>query len=150
MLGLPVRKVMLQVAAGRNLAVLVEAAPWRSCKAANERASPRGTVSLYETLAAEIAKSIRDRVLRVGDKLPSVRDACTARGVSPSTVFQAYYLLEAQGLIRAQPRSGYYVPAPAESLPPEPGASCPGGDSTELAISERIFDILGSVRNRDP
>ncbi|KAG0775957.1 hypothetical protein G6F22_012927 [Rhizopus arrhizus] len=87
--------------------------------------------------------------MRVGDKLPSVRDACAARGVSPSTVFQAYYLLEAQGLIRAQPRSGYYVHAPAESLPPEPGASCPGGDSTELAISERIFDILGSVRNRD-
>ena len=39
--------------------------------------------------------------------------------------------------------------ARAEPLPPEPGASCPDGESTELAISERIFDILGSVRNRD-
>ncbi|WP_332609684.1 aminotransferase-like domain-containing protein [Achromobacter sp. ESBL13] len=106
-------------------------------------------MSLYETLADEIAKSIRDGVMRVGDKLPSVRDACAARGVSPSTVFQAYYLLEARGLIRAQPRSGYYVHAPAESLPPEPGTSNPDGESTELAISERIFDILGSVRNRD-
>ena len=106
-------------------------------------------MSLYETLADEIATSIASGVLRAGDKLPSVRDACAARGVSPSTVFQAYYLLEARGLIRAQPRSGYYVNAPAESLPPEPGASCPGGESTELAISERIFDILGSVRNRD-
>ena len=37
--------------------------------------------------------------------------------------------------------------ARAEPLPPE--ASCPDGESTELAISERIFDILGSVRNRD-
>ncbi|EFF78183.1 PLP-dependent aminotransferase family protein [Achromobacter piechaudii] len=106
-------------------------------------------MSLYETLADEIAKSIRDGVMRVGDKLPSVRDACAARGVSPSTVFQAYYLLEARGLIRARPRSGYYVHAPVESLPPEPGASNPAGESTELAISERIFDILGSVRNRD-
>ena len=106
-------------------------------------------MSLYETLADEIATSIASGVLRAGDKLPSVRDACAARGVSPSTVFQAYYLLEARGLIRAQPRSGYYVNAPAESLPPEPGASCPDGESTELAISERIFDILGSVRNRD-
>lgn len=106
-------------------------------------------MSLYETLAGEIAKSIRDGVLRVGDKLPSVRHACATRGVSPSTVFQAYYLLEARGLIRAQPRSGYYVHAPAESLPPEPGASSPDGESTELAISERIFDILDSVRNRD-
>ena len=106
-------------------------------------------MSLYETLVDEIATSIASGVLRAGDKLPSVRDACAARGVSPSTVFQAYYLLEARGLIRAQPRSGYYVNAPAESLPPEPGASCPDGESTELAISERIFDILGSVRNRD-
>ena len=106
-------------------------------------------MSLYETLAGEIAKSIRDGVLRVGDKLPSVRHACATRGVSPSTVFQAYYLLEARGLVRAQPRSGYYVHAPAESLPPEPGASSPDGESTELAISERIFDILDSVRNRD-
>nr|WP_220805997.1 PLP-dependent aminotransferase family protein [Achromobacter sp. UMC71] len=104
---------------------------------------------MYEKLANEIAKSIRDGVLRVGDKLPSVRDACASRGVSPSTVFQAYYLLEARGLIRARPRSGYYVNTRSESLPPEPDTSCPDGESTELAISERIFDILDSVRNRD-
>ena len=106
-------------------------------------------MSLYEKLADEIAKSIRDGVLRVGDKLPSVRDACASRGVSPSTVFQAYYLLEARGLIRARPRSGYYVNTRSESLPPEPDTSCPDGESTELAISERIFDILDSVRNRE-
>lgn len=106
-------------------------------------------MSLYEKLANEIAKSIRDGVLRVGDKLPSVRDACSSRGVSPSTVFQAYYLLEARGLVRARPRSGYYVNARDDSLPPEPDKSCPDGESTELAISERIFDILDSVRNRD-
>ncbi|MFY1840382.1 PLP-dependent aminotransferase family protein [Achromobacter xylosoxidans] len=106
-------------------------------------------MSRYEKLANEIAKSIRDGVLRVGDKLPSVRDACSSRGVSPSTVFQAYYLLEARGLVRARPRSGYYVNARDDSLPPEPDPSCPDGESTELAISERIFDILDSVRNRD-
>ena len=106
-------------------------------------------MSLYEKLANEIAKSIRDGVLRVGDRLPSVREACASRGVSPSTVFQAYYLLEARGLIRARPRSGYYVNARGDTLPPEPDTSCPDGESTELAISERIFDILDSVRNRD-
>jgi DNA-binding transcriptional MocR family regulator len=106
-------------------------------------------VSLYEKLANDIAQSIRDGVLRVGDKLPSVRDACASRGVSPSTVFQAYYLLEARGLVRARPRSGYYVNTRSDSLPPEPDTSCPDGESTELAISERIFDILDSVRNRE-
>ncbi|RBL85719.1 PLP-dependent aminotransferase family protein [Streptomyces cavourensis] len=106
-------------------------------------------MSLYEKLANDIAQSIRDGVLRVGDKLPSVRDACASRGVSPSTVFQAYYLLEARGLVRARPRSGYYVNTRSDSLPPEPDTSCPDGESTELAISERIFDILDSVRNRE-
>ena len=106
-------------------------------------------MSLYEKLANDIAQSIRDGVLRVGDKLPSVRDACASRGVSPSTVFQAYYLLEARGLVRARPRSGSYVNTRSDSLPPEPDTSCPDGESTELAISERIFDILDSVRNRE-
>lgn len=106
-------------------------------------------MSLYETLAQEIAQSIRDGVLRVGDRLPSVRAACASRGLSASTIFQAYYLLEARGLIRTRPRSGYYVHARPPALPPEPDTSRPDGESTNLAISERIFDILGSVRNRD-
>lgn len=100
----------------------------------------------YETLAAEISQSIRDGVLRVGDKLPSVRMACASRGLSPSTVSHAYYLLETQGLIRAQARSGYFVCRQARPLPPEPDASRPDGESTHLAISDHIFEILDSLR----
>lgn len=102
----------------------------------------------YEILAAEIAQSIRDGVLREGDKLASIRMACASRSVSPSTVSQAYYLLETQGLIRAQPRSGYFVCRQARPLPPEPDASRPSGESTHLAISDHIFDILDSLRQR--
>jgi len=105
-------------------------------------------VTRYQTLADDIARSIREGLLREGDKLPSVRETCASRAVSPSTVFQAYYLLEARGLVRAQPRSGYYVRALPPALPPEPGTSQPGGESTPLAISERIFDILDSARDR--
>ena len=76
-------------------------------------------LKLYEILADEIAASIRSGVLQTGDRLPSVRQASTSRGVSPSTVFKAYYLLEARGLIRARDRSGYYVVGKAKSLPPE-------------------------------
>lgn len=103
----------------------------------------------YERLTEEITASILSGLLQAGDRLPSVRQTSASRGVSPSTVFKAYYLLEARGLIRARPRSGYYVNARGDSLPPEPDTSCPDGESTELAISERIFDILDSVRNRD-
>lgn len=60
----------------------------------------------YEALAADIEASIRDGVLRPGDRLPSVRHTCTSRGISASTVFQAYYLLErAAWCVRANARA---------------------------------------------
>lgn len=88
--------------------------------------------------------------MKLGDRLPSVRQASISRGVSPSTVFQAYYLLEARGLIRARERSGYYVIAGAKALPPEPeAASRPDGRSLHLDVSHLVFDILRAIRQRD-
>ena len=107
-------------------------------------------MKLYETLAADIAQSIQDGVLQLGDRLPSVRHASASRGLSPSTVFQAYYLLEARGLIRARERSGYYVIGDARKLPPEPEQSSqPDEDTAPLDISERVFEVLESARMRD-
>ena len=104
----------------------------------------------YETLAEEIAQSIRTGVMKLGDRLPSVRQASTSRGVSASTVFEAYYLLEARGLIRARERSGYYVIAGAKSLPPEPDISSrPDGECTPVDVSQLVFDVLESVKTRD-
>lgn len=57
----------------------------------------------YEALALETADSIASGQLGLGDRVPSVRDTSRSRGISLSTVFQAYYLLEAQGLIKARP-----------------------------------------------
>src|SRR5690606_11018196 len=48
----------------------------------------------YEALAGDIETSIRSGLLQPGDRLPSVRSLCSSRGISASTVFQAYYLLE--------------------------------------------------------
>ncbi len=104
----------------------------------------------YEALAEEIAQSIRTGVLKLGDRLPSVRQTGISRGVSASTVFEAYYLLEAKGLIRARERSGYYVTAGANTLPPEPeGASDPSGESTAVDISNLVFEVLESIKTRD-
>ena len=72
----------------------------------------------YEELAEEIAAMISTQLLLPGDKLPSVRQQHARRGVSPSTVFQAYYLLEARGMIVSRPRSGYYVAPQRAALAP--------------------------------
>ena len=104
----------------------------------------------YEALAADIEASIRDGVLRPGDRLPSVRHTCTSRGISASTVFQAYYLLEARGLVRARERSGYYVSEGARKRPPEPElASQPQDASIAVDVSELVFEVLEASMARD-
>lgn len=107
------------------------------------KTQPFSSPTRYAALAADIAQSIRSGVLRPGDKLPSVRSSCAARGVSPSTVFQAYYLLEAQGLIRARERSGYFVTVGGDAAPPEPEIHAAAqSTSVDLDVSGRIFHIL--------
>ena len=106
----------------------------------------------YEALAAELTASISGGVLRPGDRLPSVRQVRSSRSLSASTVFQAYYLMEARGLIRARERSGYYVAdtAAPKALPPEPDTpSTPGEAAVSLAVSDHVFEILESTMVRD-
>ena len=103
----------------------------------------------YETLAADIEDSIRSGVLRSGDRLPSIRIASRHRGISASTVFGAYYLLEARGLVRARAKSGYYVSAGPRRFPPEAqSVSAAADDSVDLAVSERVFQILEHTARR--
>lgn len=107
-------------------------------------------MKLYESLADDIAHSIQSGILKFGERLPSVRQASAHRGVSPSTVFEAYYLLEARGLIRARERSGYYVTARSAALPPEPCMSMPlDGQSKPVDVSELVFEVLQSTRTRN-
>ncbi|OZI62240.1 aminotransferase-like domain-containing protein [Bordetella genomosp. 11] len=102
----------------------------------------------YEAVAGDIARSIEAGTLRAGDRLPSVRQASTARRVSVSTIFQAYYLLEARGYIQARDRSGYYV-NPRRRAPPEPEVSRPDGNPAQVDVAALAFEVLGSVRDPD-
>ena len=63
------------------------------------------TLDAMETIRARIAA----RALAPGDRLPSIRRLAGTLGVSPSTVVEAYDRLAAEGLIRAQRGSGFYV-----------------------------------------
>src|SRR5690606_26777354 len=95
--------------------------------------------------ANSIAQSIQEGVLSRGDKLPSVRQASESRGVSPATIFQAYYLLEARGLITARERSGYFVTGGAINIPPAPAPILEASaDSIHVDVSELVFEVLES------
>lgn len=101
----------------------------------------------YERFADDIAELIRSGVLAPGQRVPSVRYASQTHGVSPSTVFQAYYLLERRGLIRARPRSGYFVNAHAPRQFSEPLAQAPASESTDVDVSALVFSILDSIKD---
>jgi len=100
-----------------------------------------------ERFADDIAELIRSGVLGPGQRVPSVRYASQTHGVSPSTVFQAYYLLERRGLIRARPRSGYFVNAHAPRQFSEPQALQPVSESTDVDVSGLVFSILDSIKD---
>ena len=101
----------------------------------------------YEALAHEIAQSIATGQLRPGERVSSVRVTSRSRGISPSTVFEAYYLLEARGLIEARPRSGYYVSHAARGQA-EPTTSMPQAEERAVEVSDLVFQVLGHARNR--
>jgi len=101
----------------------------------------------YEKFADDIAELIRSGVLGPGQRVPSVRYASQTYGVSPSTVFQAYYLLERRGLIRAKPRSGYFVNAHTPSPFCEPAFSNHVTESTEVDVSGLVFSVLDSIKD---
>ncbi|MEP7042944.1 MAG: PLP-dependent aminotransferase family protein [Dokdonella sp.] len=104
----------------------------------------------YEALADEIASSIIAGTLRPGDRLPSVRQAALSRKVNPSTIFQAYYRLEARGLVRVRDRSGYYVAADPSTQPHVlDAASQPDTASITVDVGERVFEILQATTKRD-
>ena len=104
-------------------------------------------MSRYQQLAEQTEALILNGVLRPGERLPSVRQACRIHDVSPITVTQAYYILEGRGLIEARPKSGYFVRARLGQNLSEPEMTHPVGGSTQLQVSDFIFQILDSVRD---
>uniref|UniRef100_UPI0025847AB6 winged helix-turn-helix domain-containing protein n=1 Tax=Acidovorax sp. TaxID=1872122 RepID=UPI0025847AB6 len=106
-------------------------------------------VTRYQQLAEELAEAIRAGLLRPGERLPSVRATCKQRGVSPSTVFQAYGQLESLGLVEARARSGFFVRATRRLVRAGPQVALPRSEATPVAISELVFELLGSTRDAD-
>ncbi|MBS3783493.1 MAG: PLP-dependent aminotransferase family protein [Anaerolineae bacterium] len=96
----------------------------------------------YERIADDVDHLIACGAFKPGDRIPSVREMSRQRDVSISTVLQAYYLLEARGLIRARPRSGFYVRNDLPSDLPEPGISSPDSDPAQVSMRELISMVV--------
>jgi len=105
-------------------------------------------MTLYGQLAADVAALIRNGTLPAGARVPSVRQWCRDRGLSPATVLRAYEDLESRGFIEARPRSGYYVSPAWKAAPAEPPLSSPPARAAPLSVSELVFEVLEATRDR--
>src|SRR5215475_5017965 len=96
----------------------------------------------YLQLGREVAQQIAGGTIRVGEKLPSVRTLSLDRGVSISTVLQAYAWLENQGMIEPHPRSGFYARIPPTQLFPEPSFQSTDPKPIKIGAMPTIGEIL--------
>jgi DNA-binding transcriptional MocR family regulator len=102
---------------------------------------------IYQRLAGVIENQILREVLKIGDRLPSVRVLSQEQGVSMSTALQTYYHLEAKGLIEARPKSGYFVRFSPHRFPGLPEKSNPVLQPMEGETEDMIADVYTHLAN---
>jgi DNA-binding transcriptional MocR family regulator len=88
----------------------------------HDAATPHGCPK-YLKLAWRFERQLRTGVLRVGDRLPSVRQLRDEHRVSVATAVGCYLWLERQGYVRARPKSGFYVSRVPVSDGPAPSVT---------------------------
>lgn len=100
---------------------------------------------LYLQVADGLERMIDDDILKIGDKLPSVRVLSDEYGISMGTAFQAYYHLEGKGLIESRPKSGYYVRFNHRRFPDLPKMIQPDSISHDVSVKEMIGSIYSDI-----
>lgn len=114
--------------------------------AASEAAStPRKP--LYLQIAQDIERQIHVGTLRLGEKVPSIRELRRQRRVSTATVLQAYFWLENRGCIEARSRSGFYVRTPYAELNPEPSFRLLEPVPRDFRLNAILSEILEAASN---
>jgi DNA-binding transcriptional MocR family regulator len=104
------------------------------------------TITLYEKIAEQIIYQIEQGILKPGERILSIRQASLKHKVSISTILHAYLLLENKGIIESRPQSGYYVRLQINALLAEPTLSSPRAISTEVDVSQLVFEVLNAIK----
>jgi DNA-binding transcriptional MocR family regulator len=103
----------------------------------------------YMEVADRIETLIEKKILKIGDKLLSVRALSKEQGISLSTAFQAYYLLESKGLVEARPQSGYYVKYSPEHILDLPKVSEPVDDALPVSVDDMINSVYVDLNSKN-
>lgn len=100
----------------------------------------------YRRIADMLRLTITSGALRAGDKIISARKLAEREHVSLPTALEALRCLEAEGLIVARPRSGYYIHQTSLPQPVEPSRSPPGPVPVTLSAMARSLFSSSEAR----
>src|SRR5205807_8043511 len=105
---------------------------------------PAHDIPRYLQVARLLEGQISRGMLRVGERVPSVRNLSQQQDVSISTVLQAYFWRENHGYIEARPQSGCYVKVPFADLSPEPSFVGAVNVPTQVGIADILHEIMAA------
>lgn len=95
----------------------------------------------YQQLTQQLQVLLEEGYWQAGERLPSIRALCQHYQASLATVQHALHRLEAEGLLEARARSGYYVrlqSAATTTANALPALGCPA----PVTVPELFFDIM--------
>ncbi|MBO9690760.1 PLP-dependent aminotransferase family protein [Chryseobacterium sp.] len=93
----------------------------------------------YEVFTNEIEEQIRNGILKEADRLPSVREIKEKYKLSTSSVQSGFEYLMIKGLVRSNPRSGYFVTGIQEKNIPELRTKLPAVVRDEVFMKNIIL-----------
>jgi GntR family transcriptional regulator len=73
----------------------------------------------YRQLVDQVEHALRLGHLRVGDRLPTVKEVAKRLVINPNTVLKAYRELEHKGLAKGRPGLGTFIERGLDGLPAE-------------------------------
>jgi DNA-binding transcriptional MocR family regulator len=106
-----------------------------------------------EILYLKIANSIQEQIstdkLKIGEKLPSIRQVQKIYDVSMNTVKLAFLELESKSLIESRPKSGYYVSNTSKRKLSIPSISKPQLSDKEIQPEDLITKVFSTLTNKN-
>jgi DNA-binding transcriptional regulator YhcF (GntR family) len=88
---------------------------------------PKSSKPKYRQIIDSVHDAIDRRILKKGDKIPSINQICSDYDLSRDTVMVAFNELKAKGILLSQPGKGYYIA------------------TTEIQHEEKIFVLFDEL-----
>ncbi len=113
----------------------------------NSRSKPEERF-LYQQIASDLSRAIRDGVFTRHERLPSLRTVSEQYQVSLATAIQAYQYLEQQEVIEAHAKSGYFVSNRPRHEISAPAITRPSARATSVSVAQLAMSLVNESRSQ--